>query len=231
MRKHILIIEDEEDIVELIRYNLEREGFVIHSAENGEDGLRLTKNLKPSLVILDLMLPGIDGLEVAKRMKKDDNPPHIPIIMLTAKTGESDVIVGLELGADDYIKKPFSPKVLIARVKAVLRRYEVPINKKRIKIGNLIIDSIKHKVTLSERDISLTITEFKLLEFMAQRPGVVLTRNNLLDGVFGYASEVYDRTIDAHIKSLRKKLGRNKDYIETVRGVGYRFKEILKNEK
>ena len=226
MRKNVLIIEDEEDIIELVKYNLEKEGFKVYSSENGEDGLIMAKNLKPHLVILDLMLPEIDGLEVAKRMKKSDILSHIPIIMLTAKSEESDVVVGLEVGADDYIAKPFSPKILISRVKAVLRRYEVPVNRKRIKIGLLTIDSSKHRVTVSNKDIVLTATEFRLLEYMAQRPGVVLTRDKLLDGVFGYEAGIYDRTIDAHIKSLRKKIGKAKSYIETVRGIGYRFKEL-----
>lgn len=228
MKKNILIIEDEEDIIELVKYNLEKEGFKVNSVENGEDGIRIAKSLKPDLVILDLMLPKIDGLEVAKRMKKNDILSHIPIIMLTAKDGEADIIVGLEVGADDYITKPFSPKILISRVKAVLRRHEMPLDKKRLKIGILIIDSSKYKVTVSNKDIALTATEFKLLKYMAQRPGIVLARDKLLDGAFGYESAIYDRTVDAHIKSLRKKLGKAKDYIETVRGVGYRFKEFFK---
>ena len=226
MRKNILVIEDENDIIQLVQYNLEKEGFKVHSAENGEDGIRMAKNLKPHLVILDLMLPEIDGLEVAKRMKKSEVLSHIPIIMLTAKSEESDVVVGLEVGADDYITKPFSPKILISRVKAVLRRYEIPVNKRKTKIGILSIDSSKHKVAISNKDVVLTATEFKLLEYLAQRPGIVLTRDKLLNGVFGYEAGIYDRTIDAHIKSLRKKLGKAKDYVETVRGVGYRFKEF-----
>jgi two-component system phosphate regulon response regulator PhoB len=226
MRKNILIIEDEEDIIELVKYNLEKEGFKVYSALDGEDGIRMAKNLKPHLVILDLMLPEIDGLEVAKRMKKSDILSHIPIIMLTAKSEESDIVVGLEVGADDYIAKPFSPKILISRVKTVLRRYEAPVSKRITKIGLLNIDSSKHKITVSSKEVNLTATEFKLLEYLAQRPGIVLTRDKLLDGVFGYEAGIYDRTIDAHIKSLRKKLGKAKSYIETVRGVGYRFKEL-----
>ncbi|MBU1147314.1 MAG: response regulator [Candidatus Omnitrophica bacterium] len=226
MKKNILIIEDEEDIIELVKYNLEKEGFSVRSAKDGEEGLRVIKSYKPSLVLLDLMLPGIDGLEVAKKIKKDDNLAHIPIIMLTAKAAESDVVVGLEVGADDYITKPFSPKILVSRVKAVLRRHESPAAQKRIKINKLVIDSIKHKVSFGGKEISLTLTEYKLLEYMAQKPGMVLSRSKLLDGVFGYDSAVYDRTIDVHIKSLRQKLGKAKAYIETVRGIGYRFKEI-----
>lgn len=228
MKRNILIIEDEEDIIRLVKYNLEKEGFIVRSAEDGEEGLRIIKNWKPSLVILDLMLPGIDGLEVAKKVKKDDNLTHIPIIMLTAKTTESDIVVGLEVGADDYVTKPFSPKVLISRVKAVLRRHETPVARERLKIDNLIIDGIKHKVSRSGKEIPFTVAEFKLLEFMAQRPGMVLSRGKLLDGVFGYESESYDRTIDVHIKSIRQKLGKAKYLIETVRGLGYRFKETEK---
>ena len=228
MKKMILIIEDEEDIVELVKYNLEKEGFSVRSADDGEEGLRMIRTHKPSLVILDLMLPGIDGLEVAKKIKRDDNLVHIPLIMLTAKSSESDIVVGLELGADDYITKPFSPKVLISRIKAVLRRYEVPATQKRIKVDKLAIDSIRHKVSFAGKEIALTLTEYKLLEFMAQRPGMVLSRAKLLDGVFGYDAAVYDRTVDVHIKSLRHKLGKGKDLIETVRGMGYRFKEIEK---
>jgi len=226
MRKTILIIEDEEDIIELVKYNLEKEGFKVHSAEDGEEGMRVANNLKPDLIILDLMLPAIDGLEVAKRMKKSDILSHIPIVMLTAKGEETDIVVGLEVGADDYIVKPFSPKILISRVKSVLRRYEMPVSKKRIKVGILAIDSSKHKVTVLNKDITLTATELRLLEYMAHRPGMVLTRDKLLDGVFGYEAGIYDRTVDAHIKSLRKKLGKAKDYIETIRGAGYRFKEL-----
>jgi len=223
--KNILIIEDEEDIIELVKYNLKKEGFNVYSSKDGEEGLDKVYELNPSLVILDLMLPSIDGLEIAKRIRKDDDLNHIPIIMLTAKSEESDVILGLELGADDYITKPFSPKVLISRIKAVLRRSERTVSKKTVQIRDMFIESNKHKVTLSGKEIILTPTEFKLLEFMAGKPGIVFSRDKLLNSVLGYESVVYDRTVDAHIKSLRKKMGSNKDYIETVHGIGYRFKE------
>jgi len=226
MKKHILIIEDETDIIELIKYNLEKEGFEVSFSKDGEAGIRQVKNISPDLVVLDIMLPGIDGLEVAKRMKKEENLAHIPIIMLTAKTKETDVVVGLEMGADDYVTKPFSPKILTSRIKAVLRRHEVPQEIKKIKVGDITIDASKHKVNVLGRDVLLTPTEFKLLVFMAQRPGIVLSRDKLLDYVFGYESAIYDRTVDAHIKSLRKKLGESRDYIETVHGIGYRFREI-----
>ena len=225
-REKILIVEDDEDIVEMIAYNLKKEGYRILSALRGEEAVSLAKRERPDLIILDLMLPGIDGFEVCKILKKNEITMQIPIIMLTAKSQEIDKVIGLELGADDYITKPFSPKELIARIKAVLRRFQKPLPKKKIKIGDLVIDSLKYEVFVSGRKISLTSTEFKLLEFLAQRQGLVLSRDKILDGVFGYDSESYDRTIDAHIKSLRRKLGKAKGYIETIRGVGYRFKEF-----
>lgn len=225
-RENILIVEDDEDIVEMIAYNLKRDGYKIISAFRGEDGLSLAKKNLPDLIILDIMLPGMDGFEVCKSLKNNALTEKIPIIMLTAKSQESDKIVGLELGADDYVTKPFSPRELIARIKAVLRRHRAPSPIKKIKIGNIIIDSPRHKVLLSEKEIMLTPREFKLLEFMAQKPGIVLSRDKILDNVFGYDAQVYDRSVDAHIKSLRRKLGKAKRYIETVRGAGYRLKEI-----
>ena len=222
----ILIVEDEKDIVEMIEYNLKKEGYITASVYNGEDAVSLAKSERPDLIILDLMLPGIDGFETCKQLKKNEITGRIPIIMLTAKSQEADKVTGLELGADDYMTKPFSPRELIARIKAVLRRGETLTVGKTIKKGIITIDSLKHKVLVSGKEISLTHTEFKLLEFMAQRAGVVLSRDRLLDGVFGYDSDIYDRTVDVHIKSLRKKLGKARDYIETVRGAGYRFKEI-----
>ena len=177
------------------------------------------------MIILDLMLPGMDGLEVCRALKQKEALSAIPIIMLTAKSQETDKIVGLELGADDYITKPFSPRELIARIKAVLRRTKGTISLNKIEAGKIIIDTSRHRITVAGKSIALTPTEFKLLEFMAQRPGVVLSRDKILDAVFGYDSEIYDRTIDTHMKSLRKKLGKDRDHIETVRGIGYRFKE------
>lgn len=225
-REKILIVEDDEDIVEMIAYNLKKEGYKILSALRGEEAVSLAKRERPDLIILDLMLPGIDGLEVCRTLKKNEITMQIPVIMLTAKSQEVDKVIGLEVGADDYVTKPFSPKELIARIRAVLRRYEKPLPKKKIKIGDLVIDSLKYEVFVFEKKISLTSTEFKLLEFLAQRQGLVLSRDKILDGVFGYDSESYDRTIDAHIKSLRRKLGKAKGCIETIRGIGYRFKEF-----
>ena len=225
-KEKILIVEDEKDIVEMIEYNLKKEGYTISSVLNGEQAISLAKKERPDLIILDLMLPDIDGFEICRRLKNNEITVQIPIIMLTAKSREADKVAGLELGADDYLTKPFSPRELIARIRTILRRWEAPLPIKKIKKGIVAIDSIKHKVIVDGKEIILTHTEFKLLEFMAQRPGVVLSRHRLLDGVFGYDAEVYDRTVDSHIKSLRKKLGKARDYIETVRGAGYRFKEI-----
>lgn len=223
----ILIIEDDRDIVEMVEYNLKEQGYDVISALNGEDGINLANRERPSLVILDLMLPLVDGFEVCKILKHKEQTARIPVIILSAKTQETDKIVGLELGADDYVTKPFSPRELIARVKAILRRgRQQPSDVRIISRGDIVIEKARHKVIASGGEISLTATEFKILEYMAQRPGIVLSRNQILDAASGPDSIVYDRTVDAHIKSLRRKLGKAKDYIETIRGVGYRFKEV-----
>ena len=227
-KKKILIVEDEKDIVEMIEYNLKKEGYTILSVMKGEDAVSLAKRERPDLIILDLMLPGIDGFETCKLLKSNEITEQVPIIMLTAKSQEADKVAGLELGADDYITKPFSPRELLARIKVALGRQEPFLKQPKVKRGIIEVDSVKHKVFVSGKEISLTHTEFKLLEFMAHRPGVVLSRDKLLDGVFGYEAAVYDRTVDAHIKSLRKKLGKARNYIETVRGAGYRFRETEK---
>lgn len=224
-KETILVVEDDKDITEMIEYNLEKEGYVIVSAATGEESIDVAKKLSPDLVILDLMLPGMDGFETCRKLKADERTARIPIIMLTARSREADKVAGLEIGADDYMTKPFSPRELSARIKAVLRRRAPAFIPEKIERGQLVIDSLKHKVTISGKEAQLTHTEFKLLEFLAKRPGVVLSREKILDGVFGYDSAVYDRTIDAHIKSLRKKLGIARDHIETVRGAGYRFME------
>ncbi|MGA2093407.1 MAG: response regulator transcription factor [Sedimentisphaerales bacterium] len=221
----IEIIEDDHDIVEMIEYNLKEEGYRTVSAFDGEKGIELAKIEKPDLVILDIMLPAIDGFEVCRTLKQQQSTAYIPIIILSAKSRETDKVVGLELGADDYMTKPFSPRELIARIKAVLRRHkEQP--PAEIKRGQIVIDSIKHKVLVKGQEVELTATEFRLLETLAKRPGAVFSRNQLLDAFGADESMVYDRTVDAHVKSLRRKLGRAKDYIETVRGIGYRFREI-----
>ncbi len=222
----ILIVEDDRDIAGMIEYNLREEGYEVLSAFNGEDGVKLAKEESPDLIILDIMLPIIDGFEACRILKKEQVTADIPVIILSAKSQETDKVVGLELGADDYITKPFSPRELIARIRAILRRGRALFPSICIERGDIVIDSSKHKVTVREKEVLLTFTEFKLLEFLAQRPGMVFSRDQILDGVIGDDALVCDRTVDAHVKSLRQKLGKAKDYIETVRGAGYRFKEV-----
>lgn len=225
-REEILIIEDEKDLVELLRYNLEKEGFKVASALNGEEGLHLALGKRPSLVILDLMLPKLDGLEVCRRLKRDSKTADIPIIILSVKDSEADIVAGLELGVDDYVTKPFSPRVLLSRVKTVLRRSDEAIQpKKRIKVDGLIIDTTRHEVSVEGKKVDLTVTEFKLLHYLTSSRGRVLTRDQLISGVLGNQAVVVDRTIDVHIASLRKKLGKYASYIVTVRGIGYKFKD------
>jgi DNA-binding response OmpR family regulator len=223
-KKKILVVDDEKDIVELVRFNLERDGFKVIPSYNGEDALRLVKSQLPDLIILDLMLPGMDGLEVCRILKRDSSAFSIPIIMLTAKGEETDIIVGLELGADDYITKPFGIKEMIARVKTVLRRVSQRERKKgKIIAGDLTIDTENFEVRWKDIPLELTPTEFKLLLFLAQREGRVLTRQQLLDGVLGEDAFVIDRTVDVHIRRLRDKLKEASSYIVTRRGIGYMF--------
>ncbi|MBN1257648.1 MAG: response regulator transcription factor [Planctomycetes bacterium] len=226
-RETILVIEDEEDIGELVRYNLAAEGYQVFVADSGEDGLKLARSKKPSLIILDLMLPGIDGLEVCKSLRKDTATDGIAIVMLTAKGEETDIVIGLELGADDYIVKPFSPKVLIARIKAVLRRKSRVITDEKavIKAHDLAITPGRREVLLKGKKIDLTFTEFSVLHLLARRPGWVFTRNQILEAARGHDALATDRAVDVQIVGLRKKLKSAGNYIETVRGVGYRFKE------
>ncbi|MFN3530966.1 MAG: response regulator [Candidatus Brocadia sp.] len=222
----ILVVDDEQDLVKLIRYHLEKEGYKVISAFNGGDALFLTRKERPELVILDLMLPGIDGLEVCKKLKADQELAHTAIIMLTAKGEEADITIGLKLGADDYMTKPFSPKELVARVQAVLRRTQSTVTiKDYIEIEGLTIDLHKHEVTIKNEPIPLTLTEFRLLHQLASKPGRVFTRDQLLDAVSGPETCVIDRTIDVHIASLRKKLKTFANRIITIRGIGYKFRE------
>ena len=222
----VLVIDDEKDIVELVKYSLEKEGFLIRSAVDGESGVWAVQRDVPDLVIVDLMLPGIDGLEVCRRLRSDTRTAAIPIIMLTAKSAESDRIVGLELGADDYVTKPFSPRELAARVKAVLRRTSVQAPTSTvIRHSALTIDLTRREVNCDGRIIPVTASEFRLLHFLADHPGQVFSRSELIDGALGREISVVDRTIDVHVTGLRKKLGNCEDRIETVRGFGYRFKE------
>jgi two-component system, OmpR family, alkaline phosphatase synthesis response regulator PhoP len=222
----ILVIDDEKDLTELVSYNLQKEGFVVRCARDGESGLVSAVADSPDLVIVDLMMPGIDGLEVCRRLRLDARTSAIPVIMLTAKSGESDRIVGLELGADDYVTKPFSPRELAARIKAVLRRSTPHAAESTlIRCGELTIDLTRRDVSCGGKSKVLTATEFRLLHFMATRPGQVFSRSELIDGALGRDVSVVDRTIDVHVTGLRKKLGSCGQWIETVRGFGYRFKE------
>ena len=226
-KKHIMVIEDEADILELLTYNLTREGYEVTGIGNGEQALRDIVLRKPSLSLLDLMLPGVGGLEICRLLKAKPETATIPIVMVTARGEESDIVTGLELGADDYIAKPFNMKVLIARIHAVLRRREsaaVPAGE-ALKVHDITINPGRREVVCGRSSVELTNSEFRLLHFLAQRPGWVFTREQIVDGVKGEDYAVTDRAVDVQMVSLRRKLGKRGDYIETVRGVGYRFKE------
>jgi len=223
----ILVVDDEENIRELVRYNLAREGYQVTTVGSGEEALKQAGEKPPDLIVLDLMLPGMDGFDVCRQLKSDPRTAHIPIVMLTVKGEESDIVVGLELGADDYITKPFSPKVLLARIKAVLRRREKePVGESDVMtIGDLTIHPGRHEVLVQGKPVKLTATEFRILHLMAQKPGWVFTRYQIVDAARGDNIAVTARSVDFHITSLRRKLGPCSEYIETVWGVGYRFKE------
>ena len=226
--QNILIIEDEEDIRELVRYNLERKKFEVNEAESGEEGLKVAARNKPDLILLDLMLPGKDGMQVCRELKQSDETRDIPVVMMTAKGEESDIVAGLESGAEDYIVKPFSPKVLVARVKAVLRRKTAapPSDEDVLRIYDLCIHPGRHEVELNGKPLALTASEFGVLHFLAGRPGWVFTRYQIVDAVHGEDYPVTERSVDVQIVGLRKKLGKAGEYIETVRGIGYRFKDV-----
>jgi len=226
-REKILVVEDERDIQELLQYNLAKEGYTVVPVTSGEEALRVARTESPDLVLLDLMLPGGDGLEVCRRLKREPDTQGLPIVMLTAKGEEADIVTGLELGADDYISKPFSPRVLIARIRAVLRRRTAePVDHTAtLKIHELTIHPGRHEVLVDGVSVVLTPTEFRVLHFLASRPGWVFTRYQIADAVHGGDGIVTDRSIDVQIVGLRKKLGPAGQYIDTVRGVGYRFKE------
>jgi len=226
MKGKILIVDDEKDIVKMLDYNLKKEGFMTVSAYDGQEAILAAQRDSPDLIILDIMLPNIDGLEVCKILKKDDNTARIPIIMLTAKAQEADKIVGLELGADDYITKPFSIRELIARIKAVLRRLsEKEDLAEVIKEGELVLDFAKVKAYVKNKPVALTTKEFELLKILIKAKGRVLSRDYLLDTVWGFdrAEEIQTRTVDVHIRTLRKKLKSAAKYIITVKNYGYRF--------
>lgn len=227
-KEKIMIVEDEEDILELIRYNLEREGYSTICVESGEICLEKTRDLMPDLILLDLMLPGIDGLRVCRIIKNDSKTAHIPVIMVTAKGEEADIITGLEMGADDYLPKPFSPKVLIARIRSVLRRIQGQEQEDAggvIKRNDLTINPGRREVLMKNTALELTFSEFEILYLLARRPGWVYTRNQIVNEIKGSDYPVTERAIDVQIVGLRKKLGTLGKYIETIRGVGYRFKD------
>jgi len=225
MKAKVLVVDDEPDALELIDYNLKGVGYQVFTAANGTRALELAQRHLPDLIILDLMLPEIDGIEVCKILRRNTETQDIPIIMLTAKADEIDRVIGLEVGADDYVTKPFSPRELTLRVKNILRRGKASADSKQpvIEIQNISIDPEKHEVLLDGKSVTLTATEFKLLYLLASRQGRIQSRERLLEDVWEYEADVYTRTVDTHMRRLRKKLGESADLIETVRGVGYRF--------
>lgn len=218
----ILIVEDEPDVLDLVVYHLKKAGYHTAAARDGAAGLAKARDLLPALVVLDLMLPQLEGTEVCKRLKADPKTAHIPIVMLTAKAEEVDRILGLELGADDYVTKPFSPRELVLRIKSILGRIKGRTSEV-LKHGDLVVDLAKHEVSLKDKPLDLTATEFKLLATLLERRGRVQTRDRLLTDVWGYEGDVDTRTVDTHVRRLREKLGKAGDCIETIRGVGYRF--------
>ena len=227
-KENILVVEDEEDILELVRYTLAKEGYQVTGVASGEEALAAACAKRPDLMVLDLMLPGVDGLEVCRRVKGDAKTEAVCVVILTAKGEEADIVAGLELGADDYITKPFSPRVLIARVRAVLRRRARQADggaNAVITFPNLAIHPGRHEALVEGKPVELTFTEFAILHFLARQPGWVFTRNQIVNGIRGGDYPVTDRSVDVQIVGLRKKLGAAGEYIETVRGVGYRFKE------
>lgn len=230
MKKSILtyVIEDETDIAELVRFNLALEGYQVETFASGEEGLKRTMEKPCDVLLLDLMLPGVGGLEVCKRLREFDKTQKLPIIMMTAKGEEQDIVRGLEMGADDYVTKPFSPKVLLARVQAVLRRAQGPVKEDAtvLKEAGLVINAGRVEVFANGEKVDLTQSEFKILQFLSQRPGWVFTRTQIVEAIRGENYAVTDRTIDFQMVGLRKKLGELGNLIETVRGVGYRFKDL-----
>jgi two-component system phosphate regulon response regulator PhoB len=227
LKKKILVVDDEEDILELVRYNLAKEGYQVACVTSGEQALKEMKERVPDLILLDLMLPGLDGLDVCRRLKNDPATNAIPVIMLTAKGEDADIVTGLELGAEDYVIKPFSPRVLLARVKACLRRKQQgePEETAVLRIGDFTINPSRHEVLVGGRSVALTATEFRILHFLARRSGWVFSRDQIIRAVKGEDYPVTDRSVDVQIAGLRKKLGNAGNSIETVRGVGYRLKE------
>lgn len=227
MSQKIYIVEDEPDIRETLKYNFSNEGFKVFTAPDGEEALSNIKEVLPDVLILDLMLPGVSGLDVCKSIRADDDIRDMSIIMLTAKGEEIDRVIGFELGADDYVTKPFSVRELILRVKVLLKKQrESLVENKLVTFGPIRIDLDAHELKINDKEIVLTALEFKLLQHLVKRKGRVQTREQLLGDVWGYSAEVTTRTVDTHIKRLREKLGNTSDYIQTIRGVGYRFSNV-----
>jgi two-component system, OmpR family, alkaline phosphatase synthesis response regulator PhoP len=227
-RERILVVDDEEDLLELVNYNLTKEGYRVRCVATGEEALDEARQNLPDLIVLDLLLPSVDGLEICRLLKNDSRTGHIPILMLTAKSEESDVVSGLELGADDYMTKPFSPRVLLARIRALFRRTkakELADEQGTIRVHELVIHPGRHEVLLGGKPGDFTYTEFRLLHFLARKPGWAFTRAQIVDAVKGEDYPVTERSVDVQVAGLRKKMGQYGQYIETVRGVGYRFKE------
>jgi len=228
MRGHILVIEDEADLAELVAFNLQQAGYTVATAGDGAGGLAELRRTSPDLVVLDLMLPDISGTEVCRRLRADPSTERIPVVMLTARAEEVDRVLGFEVGADDYVPKPFSPRELVLRIGAVLRRTNLPASTREgegIRIGDLTIDVPRHEVLVEGTQVPLTALEFKLLLDLASRRGRVQSRDALLERVWGYAPGIETRTVDTHVKRLREKLGAASHYIETIRGVGYRMRD------
>jgi two-component system phosphate regulon response regulator PhoB len=223
---HILVVDDEPDLLELVHYTLTRTGYQVCCVKSGEEALTQVQSRLPDLIVLDLMLPGMDGLEICQRLKREPRTAAIPIVMLTARSEEADVVTGLELGADDYLTKPFSPRVLSARIKAVLRRQQTVVDSEAeiVVRGELVIHPGHHEVRVNNRPLPLTPTEFRILQLLALRPGWVFSRYQIVDGARGDDAGVTERSVDVHIAALRRKLGAQADIIETVRGVGYRLR-------
>jgi two-component system, OmpR family, alkaline phosphatase synthesis response regulator PhoP len=230
MKRTVLIVDDEKDLVDLIRYHVEKSGLCCLEARDGESALALGRERVPDLIVLDLMLPGLDGLEVCRRLRKDPKTANIAIIMLTAKAEEVDRVVGLEMGADDYMVKPFSPRELVARINAVLRRGQVQGEVHVLQVGSLVVDRGKHQVAVAGTAVELTVKEFDLLCALLTAKGRVLSREQILETVWGYANamDIESRTVDVHVRRLREKLGQEQKRIVTVKGVGYRF-EVEQN--
>ena len=226
-RQSVLVVEDEEDIMEVIRFNLEKEGYEVNQALSGEKALQVIENNLPSLILLDLMLPGINGLDLCRIFKQNDRTKAIPVIMLTAKSEDADIVAGLEMGAEDYITKPFSPRVLVARVRTILRRRESGLkdDSSVIQVEGMQIHPGRHEVTMGDNVVDLTPSEFRILHYLARRPGWVYSRDQIIDAIRGHGYVVTDRAIDVQVVGVRKKLGDYGKLIETVRGIGYRFRD------